>query len=120
MSEAKFTKGPWAVYKYTDGASVVGCDGNAHVDIESLAIRPNWMNEGYSHWDESDDNYREIGIDEQMANAHLIAAAPEMYEMLQEMIDQYDYEGCTEYEYRLINSARELLAKARGEKETNK
>lgn len=53
--------------------------------------------------------------DEHVANAHLIAAAPEMYEMLNSMIEQFEYDGCTEYEFKLLASAKKTLAKARGE-----
>lgn len=39
---------------------------------------------------------------EREANARLIAAAPEMYEVLDSMIEQFEYDGCTEYEFKLL------------------
>lgn len=39
----------------------------------------------------------------------------EMYEIFDSMIEQFEYDGCTEYEFKLLASAKNILAKARGE-----
>lgn len=99
MSETKFTKGPWRVG--TPGPN--GC----YTIGTNLGI----MTAQVAH---------SINITEQeheaRANAHLISCAPEMYEMLEELSMQFDCETVNEYEYKLIKSTKELLAKARGEK----
>lgn len=95
MSEAKFTKGEWVAGR---------ADMATYVD-------------GYpSKWIFADDQYCAIasGYDitdweEVMANAHLIAAAPEMYEMLESLRE--DYGLLTD----VGKDIDELLAKARGE-----
>ena len=62
MSEAKFTKGPW-LFHGNDGS--ITDSTKAQNDI-GFIVTDGWdnLNEGY-------------------CNAHLIAAAPEMYEMLE-------------------------------------
>lgn len=66
MSESKFTPGPWAAHRSTrdDGSWLMAID------------MPNGYKEDYA-WISND---REPGSE--WANAHLIAAAPEMYEAL--------------------------------------
>ncbi len=78
MSETKFTAGPWQVFRKQ---SSVGCN-------EGQGIAELWRDG-----------------DERKANANLIAAAPEMYAMLEQICDgMFDAE-----------SAQKLLAKARGD-----
>ena len=52
----------------------------------------------------------DLSIEEFIANAHLIAAAPEMYRMLKEIQEAHA-------EMDLFQDIEELLAKARGEHE---
>ena len=87
MSEAKFTKGPW---NYEDGCEVIYDDeGNVVCDTVGSTTR--------EHYD---------------YNAHLIAAAPEMYEILLECLDdELEMHGTTS----LSNKISQSLAKARGE-----
>ncbi len=82
MSEAKFTKGEWVASEGVGNSAIVYIP-NGGFDIS--------------------------GIPDAMPNAHLIAAAPEMYAMLESIMrgDLRVYG----YEYRIGN----LLAKARGE-----
>ena len=95
MSEAKFTIGEWNVnYKgYSTGVGVV-CGGKE------------------IHWC--------IETPETIANAHLIASAPEMYAMLEdlsELLEALSHEDTYLYNKAKIASDNvdELLAKARGE-----
>ena len=52
---------------------------------------------------------------ENQANAHLIAAAPELYEALERMVADYDIGEMTETP--ILDVANAALAKARGETE---
>lgn len=122
MKKTNFTKGPWSVYDFDDGVSVVDSNGYSHVSVECAAIKPNWDEIGVNHWSESGDAHRELLLEEQYANAHLVAAAPEMYEMLNRIIANYQeassvaelegYETKYEQDKYFVES---LLAKARGE-----
>ena len=89
MSEAKFTKGPWDIE--------IGCS-QAFVTTENKFIH------------ESIVDIATGNRDERVANAHLIAAAPEMYEMLEHINltlgDEYSDE---------LDKIEVILAKARGE-----
>lgn len=88
MTEPKFTPGPWSVIKgrhfYEDrfGVEIKGDD---------FSIQP------------------QMGMTE--ANAHLIAAAPELYEALEELLIQTRQYGHKPE----IKMAEAALAKARGE-----
>ena len=88
MSEAKFTKGEWTAFGnfgYGWGVEIGNKGGfQFHIDMEN-----------------------------QQENAHLIAAAPEMYDLLKEFRDFAERQG---WKHALIIKADELLAKARGEK----
>lgn len=93
MSEAEFTNGPWKFNAY-DG-SITDCT-KAENEVATAQLG-DWhcLGVGYS-------------------NAHLIAAAPEMYEMLDEVSHVLGHElNPTNKSY--IKAIRELLAKARGE-----
>ena len=48
-------------------------------------------------------------------NAHLIAAAPLMYEALLDMVEMYRDGGSYDYEQEVITKAKAALAKAGGE-----
>jgi hypothetical protein len=82
MSEAKFTKGHWKRCYHANGCQYVSADTglNGCYSVASLH-----------------------GPDD-VANAHLIAAAPEMYEFIKTYMGGHP-------------EAEELLAKARGEHE---
>ena len=99
MSEAKFTKGEWVGFKdgkwqsdYVNDYILVGDNNPSWVEVtcngQTVAIVPN----------------HGTTLDE---NAHLIVAAPEMYEMLSSML-------CLEGIIKTDN-IKSLLAKARGE-----
>ena len=86
MSEPKFTPGPWLFSSYKSGNSVIVTDGK-EFDVATV---------NYPNRD---------------ANAHLIAAAPELYEALEELLIQTRQYG-HEPEIAMAEAA---LAKARGE-----
>lgn len=90
MSEAKFTKGPW---QFTPAGPA---------DSEGYGVCSLWG---------------EPGSEEMNANNHLIAAAPEMYDVIIAMLEQFDAEETchNEYDYIVIRGAKKALAKARGE-----
>lgn len=92
MSEAKFTKGEWNV----EGTSMaIGSSYRGNFNVTSTCF------DG------------DIG-DSSKANANLIAAAPEMYELLSEVSHVLGHElSPTNKAY--IKAIKELLAKARGE-----
>ena len=93
MSEAKFTKGPWSAI--SNGSYY---DIGVINDCSLIPISPR-VCIGATHEDE--------------ANAHLIAAAPEMYELLREIrdMDSWDLKLFVENS----DAIGELLAKSRGE-----
>ncbi len=97
MSEAKFTKGPWRLNKQFDTFLCVDsqchsmvCDIDCDTDHNTGLIFPN---------------------KEQLANANLIAAAPEMYEMLECLSSQLTDINA----HSAVNDIEKLLSKARGE-----
>lgn len=87
MNEAKFTKGPWRL-KQSNG-------GRLHL-ISKIGAQI------AAFWN----------CNERDANAHLIAAAPEMYEMIEDFKDFAISQG---WKRSIVTAAEELLAKARGE-----
>lgn len=100
MNKAMFTQGPW---QFTPAGPA---------DSEGYGICSLWG---------------EPGSAEQTANAHLIAAAPEMYEMLRRFLPHVTYDENGEeifhggdFEWNedddpMIDELKALLAKARGE-----
>lgn len=102
MSELKATPGPWFLFEstYPDNS----WDGNYSIQISGGACLA--------------DIHRSVG-NETDFNAHLIAAAPELYEALEKWIEMEDCEEVgRDWKVRYIAHLREcraLLAKARGE-----
>jgi hypothetical protein len=93
---ATFTPGPWVVgSSVTAGNKLEGCS----IFAEKIKDQIGWM-----RFDLDEENH---------ANARLIAAAPEMYEVLSELLDTLEmskgYGFDEEYE-----KAREVLAKVEG------
>ena len=89
MRKENFTKGPWRIEEFRDFASIMA---------------------GYTEICYIDDD---LNCDKVRANARLIAAAPEMYELL-ELLDNYlaINGGLND---RMTTEIRKLLKKARGE-----
>lgn len=105
MTTPKFTQGPWFITgnmtKYIESRIGGG------LIQEVAAVGPTSADCGYG--------------EQQQASAHLIAAAPELYEALEGMLEVYggemDVDGLPkhEVELNLIAVARAALSKARGE-----
>lgn len=90
MFEAKFTKGPWVAR----GSTPSRIYGMFRADKEVLVAACGSV------------------IEQAGANAHLIAAAPEMYMMLEKVLIEYKEMLGMSPE---IDEIEQLLAKARGE-----
>jgi hypothetical protein len=93
MSETKFTPGPWFV-GYSDGSGASDEDGYCIVRDGEPVVR-------------SADSFGILYGIEKRADAYLIAAAPDLYAALIDMLDDGD---ATDRE-----SAMRALRKARGE-----
>ena len=101
MREAMFTKGPWALQEGCyPGFIEIQCGNTMSISIVTSAT--------------------DIALEqfiEREANARLIAAAPELYEALTQLIDDLsntDEEGLFEHSETVIR-CRLALSKARGE-----
>lgn len=101
MGKPKFTEGPWRAGKNPCMTTVLD-------EHEGKAIYPE---EGNHHiaWANALTDDGDLDMDTALANAALIAAAPEMYAMLEDMLNMFAEESV---EYGMI---QKLLAKARGE-----
>ncbi|CAH9012540.1 putative coil containing protein [Vibrio phage 199E37-1] len=101
MSEAKFTRGGW------------NFNQEIEVDDSMVIVDDNYNVITYLHsgcvFDGS--GYFNKMNDEQEANANLIAAAPEMYEMLESLAKAIVHDK----NYATAKPVFDLLAKARGE-----
>ena len=115
MRKEKFTNGPW-VNGWNGGKTGPTCPGDEvtvsgrkweiipigiGVETCAIAVRQEGKN----------------GLKEMESNAHLIAAAPELYEALTQLIDDLsntDEEGLFEHSETVIR-CRLALSKARGE-----
>lgn len=102
-NEANFTEGPWAAFQNEVGGWEVNCRGEINDEIGRYSPTVCAM------WNVT---YTKLDNKLQEPNAHLIAAAPEMYEMLSAISDCIEL-GQTE----ALNAfdIDSLLAKARGE-----
>jgi hypothetical protein len=97
MSETKFTPGPWIVA----GPSF----GEPKMKYASCVIPDSEDNDGIDICEMPFDHYNP----EQEANAHLIAAAPDMYKTLEWLLHIHSIPGLARGEIQ------KTLAKARGE-----
>lgn len=113
MTETKFTPGPWtAVVPHNEHIH----DGR---DISNYSVYA----ENEFHDDEKANNKAivsmqftsALGLAESTANAHLIAAAPELHEALSDMVLDWDHELPEDRYADFVGRARKALAKARGE-----
>lgn len=102
MSNEKFTKGPWQVVFAAGFDAEIGVGMGSYLKDES---------DFYTNHLWTCDVQSEDADDECLANAALIAAAPEMYEMLKRFSDNNIV-----FPLNMRNDMNALLAKARGEK----
>ena len=101
MSERKWTKGPWVTEPENydgDGGVLVRVGG----DYPRNCIANAWRQQSAMEVD-----------DEGQANAHLIAAAPDLYEAL-EMVNLW-FEGSDMDLAKVLKPVKAALSKARGE-----
>lgn len=99
MNEPKFTKGPWYAYSH---------------DFKDC------LDEYYTEWGVSSSKTKRsictmLGVDSEdeiNANASLIAAAPEMYDLLLDIVTDYQ---CMPNPAVMANKIETVLKKARGE-----
>jgi hypothetical protein len=91
MTERKWTKGPWVI---TDVGTLISDGGNVNNPIEVAGLN-------IAHFSRYECKTH------QSANAHLIAAAPDLYEALSLILRDNDID--------ITHGAYEALAKARGE-----
>lgn len=101
MSEPKFTKGPW----YVNCQEAIYCDKHKGFFIAS------------AHRMYGDERPEEEVIEEAKANAALISAAPDMYALLQKVVNLEVLTGYWDMKNNcsLRESIQKLLKKARGE-----
>lgn len=110
MTETRFTPGPWKVegtFVYALDVPLPNLQGKTvHEKLNRMSASVSM----YSHQTHCEDGEAE-------ANAHLIAAAPELYSLLQLMLTHGEH--CNWFadrgDYELVEQAEAVLAKARGE-----
>lgn len=115
--QPKWTPGPWVISTATQGYDACTVHGVERQPTEDglgktwVYIRPETLiRDGEFHWPDEQ---------EQLANAHLIAAAPDMAEALANLIARYDEVvttpdcSCGQDDYDVMK-ARSALSKARG------
>ncbi len=122
MSETKFTEGPWCIKEIEDDKEYIRVRGTRLGRKFKIANVIDLKN----HHDES--KWCKEDRAESLANAHLIAAAPEMYQLLERFLpySTFDCDGneilhggdfnWNEDDDPMIDELKTLLAKARGEK----
>jgi len=105
MSDTKFTPAPWRVHKQEHARNELWLTVlNGSIDVtHNKSIATN--------------RYSALSDEENLANAHLIAASPDLYSALEAIIKQWDTPNwkLTESTGVFITQGRKALAKARGE-----
>lgn len=106
MSEAKFTPGPWTA----DGMTI--CGAGTTIDVEGSMVAQ------VSRAIANDRFTRGLKTSQVDANAHLIAAAPELYGVLETLIKLWaEHEVMSVAFSDAIESGAVALAKAQSEDE---
>lgn len=101
MSKAKFTEGEWGQSHRKGSGGMYNTEVYDHKG-ETICILA---------WHAVDEGNGVTSTDRE-ANAHLIAAAPDMYNLLERLTS---YDNCKKDIIHLLGEADSLLAKARGE-----
>lgn len=100
--KTKFTRGNWLIKPIEDDKEYIRIRGSVLGGRFKIAnVNDLKFNHDCAEWCRRE-------REESMANAHLIATAPEMYELLSDIKDSIA-------EYELRHEIEKLLAKARGE-----
>lgn len=120
--EFRGTPGPWQTADhYEDCLIVVDSRGYEIVTAETYPILSNYSERlGVGHWSDDERGSLTLTNEEQAANAHLIAAAPDLLEALQNMIGAFDNPIVrrklpSDFNKEAIESARAAISKALGE-----
>jgi len=98
MSDAKHTPGPWVILLDDDAIEIVG-----NADERSVPVADIMLDEHTSFAPQ---------MIEAVANANLIAAAPDLLEALENLLAVHEGQGGTKYHAGDI--ARAAIAKAKG------
>ena len=118
MSETRWTDGPWSCVRKHPHVWAIDAPGG---DIDLGHVKWHSLADVYGC-----DDMEEVGSEKARANAHLIAAAPELYEALDKLKSSYEALA-HDYEYAVgagdihplhaehIQRCAAVLAKARGE-----
>jgi hypothetical protein len=102
MNDTKFTPGPWAAIEIEEGLfHIHSPKGERHNPVPVAVI------------DHHRDGHEATRTVTTPANAHLIAAAPDMYEALKVMVERFSYIEGTQHGH-ILESARAAIAKAEG------
>ncbi|EPH9898192.1 TPA: hypothetical protein ACIIU2_004057 [Providencia stuartii] len=78
----KGTPAPWIISD--SGHSIMDSEQFIFADVRRHAILCRWHEKGFEHWDDEGAS-KDIGIETKQANAHLIAAAPELLALLMKL-----------------------------------
>nr|ELR5040960.1 hypothetical protein [Providencia stuartii]ELR5082974.1 hypothetical protein [Providencia stuartii] len=113
--EFKGTPAPWIISD--SGNEIMDSEQFIFADVRKHAILCRWHEKGFEHWNDEGAS-KDIGIEAKEANAHLIAAAPELLEALQRLLkyhdDFYGIEQDEDPEHPLA-VAKAAIAKALGQ-----
>lgn len=105
MAEAKHTPGPWNIISDRHGTFIRGTDGSLINHMYHFNVTDSLMQ-----------GYTQAQRDERtQADAHLIAASPEMYALLAEINWVFYVTGTTKAMREVMAKTKPLLKKARGE-----
>lgn len=107
MSERKWTPGPWVI----DDMGIWGCRVLTKApNLNGDRVTGHGSTDGFVCGLGDAEYYEYSNADEQLANAQLIAAAPDLYKALEMAALWLEYDG--RYD---VNGMKLALAKARGE-----
>ncbi|MEY0116635.1 hypothetical protein AB7V66_21875 [Providencia rettgeri] len=108
----KGTPAPWIISD--SGHSIMDSEQFIFADVRRHAILCRWHEKGFEHWDDEGAS-KDIGIETKQANAHLIAAAPDLLEALIEMQRNGRKQGWNDIYESSMEKTRLAIAKALGQ-----